>query len=86
MNKAETPPTAGRHFYSIIHDGDDLVDVYLNPDPRPLTTEDGFTDYSITAIVVRDVDPNDERFGGDLEAHIRAHYKAWCESGIPIEI
>ena len=52
----------------------------------PMTTEEGFTDYDITVIVVRDVDPEDERFGGDLEAHIRANYEAWCEAGQKIDL
>jgi len=81
MNTANAPPVKGRLFYSIVASGEGIVDVYLNPDLRPMTTEDGFTDYDITVLVVRGINPDDERFGGDLEGHIRAHYSAWCESG-----
>lgn len=81
MNTANAPPGRGRLFYSIVAKDAGSVDVYLNPDLRPMTTKDGFTDYDITVLVVRDVNPDDERFGGDLEGHIRANYEAWCESG-----
>ena len=84
--ETESPPNTGRRFYSIVENDDGTVDVYLNPFLIPMTTEEGFTDYDITVIVVRDVDPGDERFGGDLEAHIRANYEAWCEAGQKIDL
>lgn len=86
MLKDTEPPSRGRRFYCIIPNGDGTADVYLNPDPRPITDSDGFTDYSPTAIVVRDVDPDDDRFNGDLEGHIRANFKAWCKSGRRINL
>ena len=86
MNKATEPPITGRHFYSIVPNGDGTVDVYLNPNLSPMTTEDGFTDYDITVLVVRSVDPEDRRFGGDLEGHIRANYSAWCSTGTTINL
>ena len=81
VNTANGPPTNGRRFYSIIQRDDDLVDVYLNPEPHPLTTEDGFTDYSTMAVVVRGIVPWE-----GLEEDIRRRYDAWCESGTLIEI
>ena len=86
MNKATQPPRNGRHFYSIVPNGEGTVDVYLNPELQPMTTEDGFTDYDITVLVVRDVDPEDRRFDGDLEGHIRANYDAWCSTGTTINL
>ena len=86
MNQANAPPKSGRRFYSIVPNDEGTVDVLLNPDTHPMATEDGVTDYSITALIVRCVDPEDPRFGGDLEAHIRANFTAWCDSGKPIEI
>ena len=81
VNTANGPPGIGRHFYAIQPRDDGCVDVYLRPDVIPMTTPDGSTDYDISVIVVRSIDPNDARFGADLEGHIRANYDAWCESG-----
>lgn len=80
-NQANAPPREGRHFYSIVPSGEGTVDVYLNPAIEPMTTEDGITDFDIAVCVVRGVNPDDSRFGGDLEGHIRAHYDAWRDSG-----
>ena len=86
MNRANAPPDKRRSFYVINPTGDGLVDVYLQPDVIPMTTPDGCTDYDISVFVVRSIDPNDARFGGDLEGHIRANYDAWCESGDQINL
>lgn len=75
------PPMRRRQFYSIEERDDGTVDVFLNPTAYMATTPEGFRDYDITITVVHNVDPDDSRFGGDLEGHIRAHYDAWCESG-----
>ena len=37
--------------------------------------------WTISVLAVRGIDPNDPRFGGDLEGHIRANYDAWCGLG-----
>jgi hypothetical protein len=81
MNTANAPPCEGRHFYTIVPGREGTVDVYLNPAIEPMTTEGGITDYDIAVRVVYGVDPQDPRFGGDLEGHIRAHYDAWRDSG-----
>ena len=47
MNQANAPPKSGRRFYSIVPNDEGTVDVLLNPDAHPMTTEDGATDYSI---------------------------------------
>jgi len=86
MNAASTPPKYGRRLYYIHDKGDGTVDVYLRPGISPKTDHHGCADHDSIAIVVRDVDPNDADFGGDLEGHIRAHYTAWCESGEEVYI
>ena len=80
-SQANAPPCEGRHFYSIVPGAEGTVDVYLNPAIEPMTTEDGITDYDIAVRVVRGANPDDPRWDGDLEGHIRANYTAWCESG-----
>lgn len=68
----------GRCFYALLERADGLVDIYLDGKVYPMTTEDGSTDYDISFLVVRCVDP---RTYDDLEAHIREHYDAWRECG-----
>lgn len=70
----ETPPE-GRQFYCIHENDDGTVDVYLRPDVRKKTTEDGFADYSIHALVVKNVDPYE-----GMEEDIRSRFCDWCES------
>ena len=73
-NESEMSPD-GRHFYCIHENDDGTVDVYLRPDVCPMKTEDGFTDYSITALVVKNVEPWD-----GLEEDIRKRFHDWCGS------
>lgn len=83
MSAGLTPSTEkrGRRFYLIEPNEDGTVDVLLNPQSNPMTTEDGFTDYMFTAIVVRGIVPFD-----GIEEDIRARFQAWCESGEEISI
>lgn len=86
MNQANAPPQ-GRHFYCIQENEDGTLDIYLRPvEVIPKTTPEGFTDYDITALVVRGIDPTDDAYGGDIEGHIRAHYDAWCEAAEPLPL
>ena len=70
-----------KRFYSITEHDDGTVDVYPRPVLHPATIPNGGTDYDISVLAVRGIDPNDPRFGGDLEGHIRANYDAWCGLG-----
>lgn len=74
-NQANAPPGNGRHFYSIHENDDGLLDIYLRPDVMPIKTPDGFTDYDISVLVVRGVEPFD-----GIEDDIRERYHAWCDS------
>jgi len=80
-SQQKAPLHRERRFYTIEERDDGTVDVFLNPTAYMATTPEGFRDYDITITVVHNVDPNDPRWGGDLEGHIRANYTAWCESG-----
>lgn len=81
MNKANAPPDKGRRFYAIQPRDDGNVDVYLRPGVVPMTTPEGCTDYDISVIVVRGVEPWD-----GLEDDIRCRYDAWCDSGETIDL
>ena len=74
MTTNDTPPN-GRHFYSIHKNEDGSVDVYLRPDVLPKKTDEGFTDYDVAVLVVKNVTP----FEG-MEDDIRARYDDWCGS------
>ena len=74
MNEKVKPP-GGRRFYNIHENEDGTVDVYLRPDVMPKTTDEGFTDYDVAVLVVKDVEP----YAG-LEDDIRKRFSAWCES------
>lgn len=81
MKTSRAPPKNLRHFYTILRREDGLADVYLNPRIYPMTTEDGATDYDVTVIVVRGIEPYD-----GMEEDIRQRYDAWCESGEAINL
>ena len=74
MKESDAPP-GGRHFYSIHENEDRTVDVYLRPDVLPMKTDEGFTDYDVAVLVVKNVEPYD-----GLEEDIRARFNDWCES------
>ena len=74
MKESDAPP-GGRHFYSIHENEDGTVDVYLRPDVLSMTTDEGFTDYDVAILVVKNVEPYD-----GLEEDIRARFNDWCES------
>jgi len=76
MNKADTPPSNGRRFYSIQENDDGTVDVYLAPIVYTYNTDLGVVEYDISVTVVRGVEPWDE-----MESDIRRRYDAWVESG-----
>lgn len=42
--------------------------------------------YPAETRMILGVNPDDPAFGGDLEAHIRAHYSAWIETGEVIDL
>ena len=73
--REKTKPPGGRHFYNIHENEDGTVDVYLRPDVLPRTTDEGFTDYDVAVLVVKDVEPYD-----GLEDDIRQRFNDWCES------
>ena len=73
--KEKAKPPGGRHFYNIHENEDGTVDVYLRPDVLPRTTDEGFTDYDVAVLVVKDVEPYD-----GLEDDIRQRFNDWCES------
>lgn len=66
----------GRQFFSIQPNGDGTVDVILRPEVHPMKTEDGFTDYDVSVLVVKGIEPFD-----GLEEDVRLRYDAWCEIG-----
>ena len=74
MTTNDTPPK-GRHFYSVHENEDGSVDVYLRPDVLPKKIDEGFTDYDVAVLVVKNVTP----FEG-MEDDIRARYDDWCGS------
>ena len=74
MKENDTPP-GGRHFYSVHENEDGTVDVYLRPDVLPRETDEGFTDYDVAVLVVKNVEP----YKG-LEDDIRNRFDDWCES------
>lgn len=74
MKENDTPP-GGRHFYSIHENEDGTVDVYLRPDVLSRETDEGFTDYDVAVLVVKNVEP----YKG-LEDDIRNRFDDWCES------
>ena len=78
MTTAAEEPGSGRRFYAIVPHDYGAVDVYLFPQ--------GTSGEGHGALLVRDIDPEDADYGGDLEGHIRAHYCAWCASGETITI
>ena len=77
-----------KRFYRIVPSGDGLVDVWLSPgEGVPLT--DSITnvmDYNICLLAVTGINPDDPQWGGNLEAHIRRHYRRWIASAEVIEI
>jgi hypothetical protein len=86
----DTQPKAidGRPFYRIIPARDGLVDVWLSPG-EPVPAFDNLTgriDYNFRVMAVVGVDPEDEKFGGDLEEHIRRHYYKWLASAKEVEM
>lgn len=76
MNQAHAPPGKGRHFYTLLWRADGLVDVYLDPRVYSMTPGDE-ADFDFSFKVVRGIDP---ACYDDMEAHIREHYKDWCDT------
>lgn len=86
----ENAPSAdrGRRFYQIIPTHDGLVDIWLTPGqafPAAVNLA-GRMDFCIRLLAVRGIHPEDPRWGGDLEGHIRKHYYEWLESAEEMEI
>lgn len=70
MCERERLPENGRHFYSIIDNGDGTADVYLRPDG-----ETG------CILVVQGVEQTE-----GLESDIRERFYGWCASGVPVNL
>lgn len=70
MCERERLPENGRHFYSIIDNGDGTADVYLRPDG-----ETG------CILVVQGVEQTE-----GLESDIRERFYGWCASGEPVPL
>ena len=77
-----------KRFYRIMPTGDGRVDVWLSPgEGVPVMDEETHaTDYNIRLLAVCGVNPDDPEWGGDLEGHIRRHYRKWIASAEVIEI
>lgn len=77
-----------KRFYRIVPTGEGLVDVWLSPgEGVPITDSvTRVTDYNIRLLAVQGVNPCDPQWGGDLEGHIRRHYRRWLASAEVIEI
>lgn len=75
-------------YYRFEPRGDGLVDVYLTPGKAVPMYDDltGRMDYNIRLLAVRGIDPKDPQWGGNLEAHVRAHYYDWLASAEEVEI
>ena len=90
MNTDKMPPvySDGRPFYRIVPIHDGLVDIWLTPGEAVPAYDNltGRTDFSIRVLAVREIDPDDPQWGGDLEGHIRWHYDAWLRCAEVIEI
>lgn len=67
-------------YYSVFYPGDGTADVFLFPEGIIYDIGDGRHEYDVTAYVVHVEDP-----WPDMEADIRARYRAWCEIGEVIE-
>lgn len=64
--------------WQVVPRGDGLVDVWLAAgDPEPYFKLDGRVEFRLRMLGVRGVDPEDPRYGGDLERHVREHYSEW---------
>ena len=77
-----------RRFYRIVLRGDGLVDVWFSPgEAVPMRDEsNGQLDYNIRVYAVQGIRPDDPQWGGNLEEHIRRHYRKWIASAEVIEI
>lgn len=87
-NQARRDKIPKRHFYRIVPTWDGMVDIWLTPG-EPVQTFDkaaGRYDYCIRVLAVRGIDPKDPQWNGDLEEHIRRHYRDWIASAEEIEL
>lgn len=87
----DKPPERGarpRRFYRIIPAWGGLCNVWLTPGTAMPVYDSltGRTDYGFRILAVCGVDPNDPKWGGDLEGHIRRNYEKWLESAEEIEV
>jgi hypothetical protein len=75
-------------FYRIVKRADGLVDVWMTPGEAVPAYDNlsGRVDFNIRLQAVCGVNPEDPQWGGDLEAHIRAHYCDWMASAEEVEI
>lgn len=61
-------------FFSIIHNGDGTVDIFLQPTVYVYHTDCGIDEYDISVPVIKGVVPWPE-----IEEDIRSRYDAWCK-------
>ena len=85
-NSPRDHPKTLKRFYAIVDNEDGTVDIHLEPVVTIYRTEDGIKEMDARVCIVRGINPDDPAFGGDLEAHIRAHFSAWMEIGEVIDL
>lgn len=87
-NQARRDKIPKRRFYHIVPTWDGMVDIWLTPGEPTMfyNKTTGQHDYNIRVLAVRGIDPKDPQWEGDLEGHIRRHYRKWIESAEEIEI
>lgn len=78
----------GWPFYRICPADGGLVDVWLTTAEPVIVQNQKLRrmDFRFQVMAVTGIDPNDPQWGGDLEGHIREHYRDWLESAEVIEI